>query len=142
MTANPTCCTAADSLQKAAQLMVEQDCGEIPVVDGSETRMPVGVLTDRDIVCRTVAKGMNPLDLTVGDAMTAPALSVSPEDSLDECFDMMERNQIRRVPVVASEGPIIGIISLADIARSVTGSETGAVLHAVSQPSSSASSAL
>jgi CBS domain-containing protein len=141
MTLNPTCCSAEDSLQHVAQLMVENDCGEIPVVDGVESRMPVGVVTDRDIVCRTVAKGMNPLDMTVGEVMTSPTVSVSPGDSVDDCCEIMERNQIRRVPVVEAGGPIIGIVALADLTDYVTGSESGAVLHAVSQTSESASGA-
>ena len=65
MTADPACCTPETSLQKVAQIMVEHDCGEIPVVGNRQTRIPVGVITDRDIVCRAIAKGLNALELQV-----------------------------------------------------------------------------
>ena len=140
MTEDPTCCTAQDPLQKAAQLMVDCDCGEIPVVDDVSTRVPIGVITDRDITCRTVAKGLNPLEMTVGDAMTSPIVSVRPYDSLENCCNLMEQNQIRRVPVVDDAGTGGGIISLADIALKGPKSESHEVLQEVSEMSASASS--
>lgn len=79
MTANPACCTAETNLREVAQLMVEHDCGEIPVVANKDTKKPVGVVTDRDIVCRTVAKGTNPLDLTAADCMSQPCVTVTPD---------------------------------------------------------------
>ena len=72
MTASPTCCLAETSLQEVAKMMVDNDCGEIPVIDSNETKKPLGVVTDRDIVCRTVAQGRNPLDLTASDCMSTP----------------------------------------------------------------------
>src|SRR5436305_15289608 len=96
MTPDPSCCSAQDPLPKAAQLMVECDCGEIPVVDDAATKIPVGVITDRDIVCRTVAKGLNPLQMTVGDVMSTPLISIKPDDSLEDRCYLMEQNQIRR----------------------------------------------
>ena len=65
MTANPACCLTDTGLQEVAQMMIDNDCGEIPVVESMEEKRPIGVITDRDIVCRTVARGLNPLDLTV-----------------------------------------------------------------------------
>ena len=139
MTPDPMCCTAQDPLQKAAQLMVECDCGEIPVVDDASAKIPIGVITDRDITCRTVAKGLNPLDMTVGDAMTSPIVSVRPQDSLEDCCNLMEQNKIRRIPVVDDAGKCVGIISLADIALKGPKTESHEVLHEVSEMSASAS---
>jgi CBS domain-containing protein len=68
MTLEPASCTPETPLQKVAQLMIENDCGEIPVIDNSDSCIPVGVITDRDIVCRTVAKGLNPLEMTAGES--------------------------------------------------------------------------
>src|SRR5687768_11839838 len=79
MTPDPACCISETALQEVAQLMVDHDCGEIPVVDSKETNRPIGVITDRDIVCRAVAQGLNPLDLTVADCMTTPCVTVTPE---------------------------------------------------------------
>ena len=67
MTRNPVCCTPDSGLRDVAQMMVDCDCGEIPVVESFESLIPVGVITDRDIVCRVVAKGMNPLEKPVSE---------------------------------------------------------------------------
>jgi CBS domain-containing protein len=126
-----------DSLQRAAQLMVDCDCGEVPVVD--EERKPIGVVTDRDITCRTVAKGLNPLDMTVSDVMSTPVICVRPNDDLEECCRLMEEKQIRRVPVVDDTGACCGIIALADIAQILSEDDTGAVVRDVSQKTMHAS---
>jgi CBS domain-containing protein len=142
MTADPACCTAGSSLEEAARLMIDHDCGEIPVVDDLSNSMPVGVITDRDITCRTVGKGLNPLDLTVGDVMSTPLISVMPEDTLERCMQVLEDNQIRRVPVVDGGGKCVGIVALADIAMNAPKKESAEVLKEVSVASASASSIL
>jgi CBS domain-containing protein len=139
MTADPACCTAESSLEEAARLMIDHDCGEIPVVDDLSNGTPVGVITDRDITCRTVGKGLNPLDLTVGDVMSTPLISVTPTDTLEQCMHVLEEHQIRRVPVVDGGGKIVGIVALADIARTAPKKESAEVLKEVSAASASAS---
>ncbi len=62
MTADPACCTPDTPLPKVAGLMVDNDCGEIPVVESTAGKRPIGVVTDRDIVCRTIANNINPLE--------------------------------------------------------------------------------
>src|SRR5436190_4306185 len=109
--------------------MIDNDCGEIPVVDDFDTAMPVGVLTDRNIVCRTIGKGLNPMEMTVGDCMSTPLISITPESSLSECYHLLEENQIRRVPVVNASGKCVGIVSLADIARNAPRADAGEVLQ-------------
>ena len=141
MTPEPACCTQDTKLQRVAEMMVEHDCGEIPVVGDVAGMKPVGVITDRDIVCRTVAKGLNPLGMTVSECMTAPAVTVTPNTSLDECCRVLEENQIRRVPVVDENGSCCGIVALADIARHAEKREAGEVVKEVSEPTSSASAA-
>jgi len=138
MTAKPASCTPEMPLQKVARMMVENDCGEIPVVDSSDSFIPVGVITDRDIVCRTLAKGLNPLDMTVSECMTTPILSVPSEADLNECYKIMQDNQIRRVPVV-DDGKCVGIVSLADVAQRVSKKDSGQILQEVSAASHSAS---
>src|SRR4051794_37628583 len=81
MTESPSCCTPETGLQEVAQMMVDCDCGCIPVVDGEDSKMPVGMITDRDITCRVVAQGKNPLDLSARDAMTSSVVSVTPDTS-------------------------------------------------------------
>jgi CBS domain-containing protein len=139
MTADPACCTSENGLQEVAQMMVDNDCGEIPVVENKETKLPIGVITDRDIVCRTVARGLNPLDLTVADCLSKPCITVTPEMSLEECSRVMEENKIRRVPVVDAAGSCCGIVALADIALHARRSVAAEVVKEVSEPTAAAS---
>jgi CBS domain-containing protein len=117
MTENPAVCTPDTSLQDVARLMVDHDCGCIPVVDGKATTKPVGVITDRDITIRTVAIGRNPLEMTAGDCMTNSAQTVTPEMSIEECCELMEQNQLRRILVINADGECCGIVAQADIAK-------------------------
>jgi len=141
MTTDPACCTAETSLQEVAKMMVDHDCGEIPVVDNKESNIPKGVITDRDIVCRTLAQGLNPLDLTVGDCMTQPCVTVTPQMSIEECSRVLEENKIRRVPVIDADGCCCGIVSLADIALHARKGVTAEVVKEVSEPGAAASAA-
>jgi CBS domain-containing protein len=141
MTADPACCISETALQEVAQMMVDHDCGEIPVVENKETKLPIGVITDRDIVCRTVARGLNPLDLTVADCMTKPCVTVTPDMSVEECSRIMEENKIRRVPVVDAAGCCCGIVALADIALRAQKGVTAEVVKEVSEPTAAASAA-
>lgn len=141
MTANPACCTSGTTLQDVAQMMTDHDCGEIPVVENTDNNLPIGVITDRDIVCRTVAWGLNPLDLRAGDCMTTPCVTVTPETSVEECCRILEDNKIRRVPVVDAGGCCCGIVSLADIALHAKKNTTAEVIKEVSEPTAAASAA-
>jgi CBS domain-containing protein len=133
MTADPACCTSDMSLQEVAKLMVDNDCGCIPVVDDKNTKKPLGMITDRDITIRTVAQGKNPLDLTVSDAMTANPITVTPLTSLEECCNLMESNQVRRVAVIDETGSCCGIIAQADIALNAKDAKTAEVVQEVSR---------
>lgn len=131
MTANPQCCTAETPLNEVAKLMVENDCGEIPVVDAAKKL--IGVVTDRDIVCRIVAKGQNPSAMTAQDAMTQPVISVTEDSSLEDVLSLMEEHQIRRVPVVDASGGCCGIVAQADVALVAEERETGEMVREVSR---------
>ena len=133
MTKDPACCTADTPLQEVAQIMVEHDCGCVPIVDSEDSRMPVGMLTDRDITTRVVAKGQNPLDLTAGDAMTSTVVSVTPDTSVEECCNVMEQSQIRRVAVVDENGACCGIVAQADVATNAAARQTAEVVQEVSK---------
>ena len=134
MTKNPTCCTPDTNLEEVAKMMCEHDCGEIPVIENENTFKPIGVVTDRNITCRTVAKGKNPLELTAADCMTDHCITVTPDMSLEECCELLEENQIRRVVVVDKEGKCCGIVSQADIAIHAPQEKAAEVLQEVSQP--------
>jgi CBS domain-containing protein len=115
--------------------MVQCDCGEIPVIERQDLRKIVGVVTDRDIVTRAVAKGLNPLTLSAAAVMTSPAVTIREHDDVDEVIRLMETHQIRRVPVVDQNGEVCGIVSLADIARHDSRKQTGELVREVSTPS-------
>lgn len=133
MSRNPCCCTADTTLEDVARQMVDYDCGEIPVVDSGGS--PIGVLTDRDICCRTVAQGQNPLELKASDIMTTPVATVTPQTSIADCCLVMEDKQIRRVVVVDDAGRCCGIVAQADIALHDTSKrEVAKVLEKISEP--------
>lgn len=135
MTKNPACCTPDASLEDVAALMVSNDCGCIPVVSDNEDRMPVGVITDRDIVTRAVARGKNPLGLTAADVMTESVVTVTPDTSIEDCCNLMEDEQIRRVTVVDEKGACCGIVAQADIANNTDIRKTAEVVQEVSKAS-------
>lgn len=141
MTSNPTCCTPESSIEQVAQMMVECDCGEIPVVQSMSDKRPIGVVTDRDIVVRSVAMGKNPLDLKASDIMSTPCVTVSAGDSVKDCMDVMEKHQIRRVPVVDNSGALCGIVAQADLAREAP-KKAGEVVKSVSQPANGKSATI
>src|SRR6185312_4947104 len=138
MTQRPACCTANSGIREAAQMMVECDCGEIPVVD--REGKPIGVVTDRDITCRVVAGGLDLENCTVGECMSSPVLTLKLETTLEECCQLMEEAQVRRIPVVDSNGRCCGIVSQADIARKSDGI-VDEIVKEVSTPNPHASNA-
>lgn len=132
MTRSPICCPPDMSLRDVARLMVEFDCGEIPVVDRAAHR-PIGVVTDRDITCRAVAKGQNPLEMTARDCMTSPVVTVTADATIEECCRTMEAHQIRRVPVVDAGGSCCGIVAQADVALRTPGEQAAEVVKEISR---------
>jgi CBS domain-containing protein len=134
MTSDPACCTAEINLTEAAKMMLDNDCGEIPVVGSRAEMKPIGVITDRDIVVRALARGHDPKQKTVADCMSKPPVTVTEDAGLDEVLELMEGHQIRRVPVVDANGKLIGIVAQADIARDASHSATASVVKEVSQP--------
>jgi len=117
MTRDPACCTPDTDLRQIALLMVQKDCGAIPIVDSYGSKHLLGIVTDRDIVCRSIALGKDPLELTARDCMTNAVATVKPNDSLETCCSVMEARDVRRIPVTDGDGCCCGIVSQADIAR-------------------------
>lgn len=135
MTENPNCCTCETPLQGVARMMIDSDCGCIPVMESEQSHRLVGVISDRDIVCRAVAQGKDPKTTPASEAMSSPVVTVATDADLDECCRIMERNQIRRVPVVNNAGRCCGMISLADIAEKTDETHAAAVVREVSHHS-------
>ena len=131
MTSDPACCSPTTTLDEVAKLMAYNDCGEIPVVDPADHI--VGVVTDRDIVCRVVAEGKNPIAYTAESCMSGPVVTVQADAPLDEVVAAMEEHQIRRVPVVDEKDSCVGIISQADVSRAGAPRDVAELVREVSR---------
>ena len=110
-------CTASDSLERAAKLMWEHDCGCLPVcARGDGADRTVGIITDRDICMHALFRGKPLGELRVEQAMARQLLTCRPDDTLDHAEKVMRGGRVRRLPVVDEHGALIGLISLADLA--------------------------
>lgn len=134
MTSNPATCNVNTLVRDVARMMIEHDCGQIPVIDAQGR--PLGVVTDRDIAIRVVARGGDGT-ATAGDAMTSPIRTVRTDSDLKDCVCLMEEAQVRRVPVVDESGKLAGIVALADIALAGKSRATAEVVKEVSEPPAS-----
>ncbi|REJ77331.1 MAG: CBS domain-containing protein [Acidobacteria bacterium] len=114
MAENVSTATRSSTVQAAAEILRDEDIGILPIID--EDGGLVGVLTDRDIVIRAVAGGMDITDTKVGDIMTEELFTARPDDFVFEVLRTMGEKQVRRIPIVDEEGILKGIISMADIA--------------------------
>ncbi len=139
MTPDPATCTPETSLQDVARMMVDCDCGAIPVVGSDGSGEPAGIVTDRDIVCRAVAEGRNPLQMRAGDVMTANVLRIDQHEDVENLMRLMEKNQVRRVVVVDGKR-CVGMVSQADVARHLSDDVAGELVEDISRPSHGASS--
>jgi len=137
MTSNPASCKVDTPVREIARLMLDNDCGQIPVLD--EQGVPLGVVTDRDITIRVVARGGDG-NATAIDAMTTPIKTVLVDSDLQECLRLMEEAQVRRIPVVDAAGKLAGIVAVADIALAGRDKATADVVKQVSSPPASAGS--
>jgi CBS domain-containing protein len=108
-------CRQNETLNAAAQLMWERDCGVIPVTD--DDGKLVGIVTDRDVCMATYTKGSPPQAIPVSDVMTRKVFSCHADDSLNAAERLMGEKQIRRVPIVDGDNRPVGMLSLNDVAR-------------------------
>ena len=113
MTRNVQLVNPDQPIRKAAQFMLKEDAGSMPVADGD---MLVGMITDRDIAVRAVAEGRG-ADTPVRDVMTEEVLYVFEDQSVDEVAANMGDSRVRRFPVLNREKRLVGIVSLGDISH-------------------------
>jgi CBS domain-containing protein len=147
MTKQVRSCGPNDTLERAAQLMWDYDCGSLPVCSGDGASRAIGMITDRDIAMCAMFHQRPLRDLPVSEAMARNPLTCRPTDSIKDVEKTMREAQIRRLPVVDASSRLIGVISLADIAREaaskrtaqvpeITETEIGDTLAAICTPSS------
>jgi CBS domain-containing protein len=118
MTRTPASVRPEHDLAVAAKLMWDCDCGALPVMD--ESCKVIGVITDRDICMATWTQARGPNAIFVAEAMSRDVVCCRPEDTVARAESIMRANQIRRLPVVGTEQQLVGILSLADIARAAS----------------------
>jgi CBS domain-containing protein len=113
MTRDPRTVEIGDSLVDAAREMRDGDIGNVIVTDGGQV---AGIVTDRDIVVRAIAEGREAQSTTVGDVFSSGPRTLAPGESVDVAAQAMGENGIRRLPVV-SDGELVGVVSLGDLAK-------------------------
>lgn len=128
MTANPDTAEAGDSIATVAARMESGNFGSLPVLDGGRL---VGVVTDRDIVVRGVAKGSGP-DTPVRDVMTPDPVCVEPDSDVEAAAELMQEKQIRRLYVTEGD-KLVGIVAMADVARQGADKLSGETIEAISK---------
>lgn len=148
MTREVQTCGPGDTLDRAAQLMWDHDCGCLPVVSGNGVTRVEGLLTDRDICMCALFQGKPLHEMRVSEAMTQDVRSCKASDSLSTAEQVMSEGRVRRLPVTDEQEALIGMISLADLAREavqesrsaqpeIIGTEVGNTLAAICQPTAS-----
>lgn len=147
MTRQAQACRPEDTIERAAQLMWNHDCGCLPVCTGEDgERRIIGMITDRDICMNALFQRKSLRELYVCDAMSRNVSTCRAGDSLDRAEQTMQQARVRRLPVLDENDSLIGMISLADlaieaarerrqVAQEITGAEIGDTLAAIVQSS-------
>lgn len=132
MSDRPRAVTEETSVREAVRLMDEEDVGSLPVVR-DKARL-VGILTDRDVALRVVGRGLDPETTRVGEIASTDLVALTPEHDLDKALELMAREQVRRLPVIAGDNQLVGMLAQADLARAGKEKDAGEVVEAISQP--------
>lgn len=130
MTRNVQTVRPDSTAQEAASFMLREDSGSMPVGDGDRL---VGMVTDRDIAVRGVAKGYGP-DTPVRELMTDEVICAREDDDIEDFVSKMSRAQVRRMPVIDDSERLCGIVSLGDLAREADSDSAYQALEGVSEP--------
>lgn len=130
MTPSPRCIGVNDSLRIAASVMADLDVGALPIC-GEDSKLK-GMLTDRDIVVGAVAMGMDPETTPAGALAKGKPVTVGADDDVHVALERMQEYRIRRLPVI-QDHRLVGIVSQADVARSLSAEETGETVESISR---------
>jgi len=134
MTKSPVCCLPDDSVAKVAELMTSENIGSIPVIENRQSQRLVGIVTDRDLALKIIAKGLDAKSTNVEVVMTHKVVTCLADDDLQKALDAMAGHQLRRIPVVDNDNKIVGIIAQADVATRVDQPEkTAEMVKEISQ---------
>ena len=130
MTPDPECVRSSDSVRHAARRMAELGVGSLPIC-GEDNRLQ-GVITDRDIVVKVIAADKDTRAVHVGELAQGEAVTIGADDSAEEILATMGHHQVRRLPVIDGH-ELIGMLSLADLAKALPADQAGDLVQAVSQ---------
>lgn len=130
MTDRPRCVTPETPVSEAAQLMASDDVGSLPILDGEQL---AGVVTDRDIVIRAIAKGKDPRGMPVREVASRELVKVHAEQDLSDALKLMASEQVRRLPVVDDDGRLVGILAQADVAVEAKEKAVGEMVEEISK---------
>jgi CBS domain-containing protein len=131
MTERPRCVTPETPLNQVAEVMETEDIGSVPILDGERL---TGMITDRDIVIRAVAKGKDPRGMPVREASSSKLVTVGPDSDLSDAAELMATYQVRRLPVVDEDNRLVGIVAQADVALQAKEKDVGQMVEGISQP--------
>jgi CBS domain-containing protein len=131
MTDRPRAVSPETPVSQAAELMESEDVGALPVVEGDQL---AGMLTDRDIVVRAVAKGKDPRGMPVREVATRDVVSVRADENLSDALQLMASHQVRRLPVVDDDNRLVGVLAQADVALEVKEKTVGEMVEDISRP--------
>lgn len=121
-------CTPETTLKEIARMMRDDDIGAVPI--GENDRL-IGMLTDRDIVCRAIADGKSMTSLTAGQIMTPDIVFCTEDEDVEDAIHLMEQKKLRRLPVINAAKRMVGMLSLGDLSHSASHELGGELLHAV-----------
>ena len=110
-------CTPECSVQAVARMMAERNVGSIPVVDNTDHMVPIGMMTDRDIVVRVIAPGHDPRSVRVDQCMSLDVQTIPSNAPANEAAAIMQRLRLHRLPVIDDTGCLVGILSHSDLSR-------------------------
>ncbi|RPJ27038.1 MAG: CBS domain-containing protein [Chloroflexi bacterium] len=134
MTEKLVYCMPGDTVTEVAQLMKKEDIGPVLIVDNDKSKTLVGIVTDRDLVLKVIAEGRDPNATRVEEVMSKKLVTCRADDDVEKAMNAMAQYQLRRIPVVADNMKLVGIISQADVATRVGEPEkTAEVVKEISQ---------
>jgi CBS domain-containing protein len=129
MTGDATCVGENETLIDAARKMADLDVGALPIC-GEDNRLK-GMVTDRDIVVKVLAQGKDPSQTRAGELGQGKPVTIGADDSVEEALQVMAEHQVRRLPVIDGH-ELVGMVSLADVARNADETQVGKVVEAIS----------
>ena len=122
MTPDPATCDPDTSLRLVALLMLDHDCAAVPIVRSGEV---LGIVTDRDIVCRAVAQGWNAAEIPAAVVMSAQLVAIHPDETFEDAAMLMMENHVHHLPVIDDDGRLLGIVAHSDLGRRMSNRELG-----------------